>query len=112
MVQVLRDLLFNYRPKILFNKIEEQDIANGSIEESFKSIMQVSRNSLQIDVDYLGAIRNDPHVEQSVRSGKLFLTNNHDSAASQDIFKISLEKISEMGPALLKATPQTDTGNG
>ena len=73
---------------------------------------QLDRFLLQIDVDYLGAIRNDPHVEQSVRSGKLFLTNNHDSAASQDIFKISLEKISEMGPALLKATPKTDTGNG
>ncbi len=104
LVQVLRELLFSYRPKVLFNKIEEHDLTNGSVEESFNSIMQTARNSLQIDVDYLGAIRNDPHVELSLRSGDTFLANNLDSAASQDIFRICLEKISDMGPAFLEAS--------
>ena len=98
MVNVLRELLADYRPKILFNKVEENDLSSGNIEESFKAIMNTSRNSLQIDVDYLGAIRSDPNVEESLKAGDLFLMKNQDSAASKDIVRICQEKISDMRP--------------
>ncbi len=98
MVNVLRELLADYRPKVLFNKVEENDLTNGNIEESFNAIMNTARNSLQIDIDYLGAIRIDPNVEKSLKAGDLFLMNNQDSAASKDIFRICQKKISDLGP--------------
>jgi len=91
MVQVLRDLLFQFRPKLIYNKVRESDLSNGTIEQNFNSLKTVTRQHLQIDLDYLGAIRNDENVEKATQRGDLFFVNNMESDAAKD-FRVMFSK--------------------
>lgn len=84
MVQVLRDLLFQFRPKLVYNKVRESDLSNGTIEQNYNSFKAVTRQHLQIDLDYLGAIRHDENVEKATQRGDLFFVNNMESDAAKD----------------------------
>jgi len=95
MVQVLRDLLFAYRPKLIYNKVSEADRTSGIIEKNFSNLKTITRQHLQIDLEFAGAIRNDDSVERSTQAGEMFFVNNLGSDAANDFLTIFSDEFKE-----------------
>jgi flagellar biosynthesis protein FlhG len=83
---ILYRALRNFRPCLIMNKArDERDVLLG------RSVADVARRYLLIDLHYLGAIPYDERVHSSLRSLRPFYTDHKDSAAARAVRKAAEE---------------------
>ena len=88
MVVELHKLLNHYKPKFLFNKVHDQDVKTIA-----HTISKLTRQHLQIDLGYIGAIRHDPIIEHSDDVPEIFLLQHPNSGGTEDIFRVATRAI-------------------
>ena len=80
---VLKDICCQFRPALLLN------MCHGKSDELGKSLSQICRNFLNVDLVYLGAVRHDDGVHQSVLDMKPLLLSYPDCESANDIRSIA-----------------------
>jgi len=84
MSEILRSLLNEYKPKLIMNKVRKNGAEQRAIE-----IIDLLKKHLQIETDYLGAIKYDSNVEEAVLKSEIFLNNYTYSPATRNIYDIA-----------------------
>jgi len=83
---ILYRALRGFRPCLVMNRCrDEKDVLLG------RSVADVARRYLLIDMKYLGAVPNDDAVQASLRSLRPFVLEHRDSAAARAIRQMSEE---------------------
>lgn len=99
LVDELRKLLINYKPKFILNKTR-----NINLIPIIQSITISTRKHLQIDLAYLGNIRFDSNIEKSLENKEIFILNYPYSGASKDILNISSNNFTPKSTTFKKFT--------
>lgn len=83
---ILYRALRNFRPCLVMNRCrDERDVLLG------RSVADVARRYLLIDMKYLGSVPNDDQVQASLRGLRPFVLEHKDSAAARAIRQMSEE---------------------
>ena len=83
---ILYRALRNFRPCLVMNRCrDERDVLLG------RSVADVARRYLLIDMKYLGSVPNDDEVQASLRGLRPFVLEHKDSAAARAIRQMSEE---------------------
>jgi flagellar biosynthesis protein FlhG len=83
---ILYRALRNFRPCLVMNKVrDERDVLLG------RSVADVARKYLLIDLHYLGAVPEDERVQSSLRELRPFFVSHKDAAAAQAVRRIAEE---------------------
>ncbi|MFC1724071.1 P-loop NTPase [candidate division KSB1 bacterium] len=88
MVVELHKLLNHYKPRFMFNNVQDQDVKTIA-----HTIIRLTKQHLQIDLGYIGAVRHDHIIENSDDVPEIFLLQHPNSKGAEDIFRVATRAI-------------------
>jgi flagellar biosynthesis protein FlhG len=84
----IQETVRQFSPKLLINRLK-----NSSEENDCMAVIIAAEELLGIDMEYWGAVREDPEVYKALLAGKPFIGYNSKCWASRDLVTLMITKI-------------------